>query len=74
MFYRCIHVSPVTEPAETRGELKLDDEEENGNKQDEKLIQKEIDGFENENGKPGKGKLTSEPMDCAEDIELVTCI
>jgi len=74
MFYRCIHVSPVTEPAETRGELKLDDEEENGNKQDEKLIQKEIDGFENENGKSGNGKLASEPIDCAEDIELVTCI
>lgn len=70
MFYRCIHVSPVTEPAETREELKLDDEEENGNKQDEKLIEKEIDGHENESG---NGKLASEPTDCAEDIELVTC-
>jgi len=74
MFYRCIHVSPVTEPAETRDEIKLDDEEVNGNKQDQKLIQKEINGFENENVKFGNGKLASKPIDCEEDIEFVTCI
>ena len=73
MFYRCIHVSPVTEPAEMRDEIKLDDEEVNGNKQDEKLIQKEIDGFENGNVKSGNGKLASKPIDCEEDIEFVTC-
>lgn len=73
MLYRCIHVAPVNDPAGTREELKLDDEEENGNKQDEKFIQKEIDGFENENEKSGNGKLASEPIDCTEDIELVAC-
>ena len=66
-------MSPVTEPAETREELKLDDDEENGNQQDVKLIQKEIDALENGNEKSRKGKLASEPIDSAEDIELVTC-
>ena len=73
MLYRCMHVSPVTEPAVTRVELKLGDDEENGNQQDVKLIQKEIDALENENGKSRNGKLTSEPIDCAEDVEFVTC-
>jgi len=72
MFDRCIHVSPVTEPAETRDEIKLDDEEVNGNKQEEKLIQKEIDGFENDNAKSGNGKLASKLIDCEEDVEIVT--
>ena len=73
MLYRCMHVSPVTEPAETREELKLGDDEENGNQQDVKLIQKEIDALENENKKSRNGKLASEPIDCPEDVEFVTC-
>jgi len=72
MFHRCIHVSPVTEPSETRDEIKLDNEEVNGNKQEEKLIQKEIDGFENDNAKSGNGKLASKLIDCGEDVEIVT--
>lgn len=47
MFYRCMHVSPVTVLAETREELKLGhDDEENGNQlEDVKLIQKKIDAL-----------------------------
>ena len=73
ILYRCIHVSPVTEPSETREELKLDNEEENGNRQDEKLIQREIDGFENEHEKSRNQNLESHPKKCAEDTEFVTC-
>lgn len=65
-------MSPVTDAAETREKLKLDDDEENGNQQDVKLIQKEIDALENENEKSRNGKLASKPIDCAEDIEFVT--
>lgn len=32
MLYRYIHVAPVNDPVGTREELKLDNEEENGNK------------------------------------------
>ena len=73
MVYRCMHVSPVTEPAETKGELKLDDDEENGNELDVKLIQKKFDALENENEKCRNGKVASEAIDSTEDIEFVTC-
>ena len=66
-------MSPVTESTETREELKLDEDEENGNKQDEKLIQKEINALENEKEKSENGKVASEPIACAEDVEFVTC-
>lgn len=70
---KCMHVSPVTEPAETKEELKLDDDEENGNELDVKLIQKKFDALENENEKCRNGKVASEAIDSTEDIEFVTC-
>ena len=70
--YRFIHVSPATElREETREELRMADEEENANKQVEKFIKDAINEKENDNE---NGNVFLEPIDCPEDIELITCL
>ena len=70
-FYRCIHVSPSTERGdETREELRMEDEDENGNKQDEKLIKDDDKDQKNEN----EHGNADEHTDCREEIELVTVL
>lgn len=59
---RCIHVPPVID--QKGEELKLEDEEENANKQEEELIKR--DEIEEESAKPA-----SAPTAFPENIELV---
>lgn len=66
--YRCLHVPPVTDRSTKGEELKLEDQEENANKQGEELTKREHNCEEIEEG---TRKPASEPTVCPEDIELV---